>query len=56
MWLLFTLCHNDLKFLYSVDTDQTATEKLSDQGLHILPFSLHQLDARLYGKTPPFNF
>ena len=46
---------NDLKFserqvwANSVDPDQTAPSKQSDQGLHCLPFLLHLLDKFLYG-------
>ena len=31
-------------------------EEQSDQGLHCLQFSLHLLDALLYGKATLFNF
>ena len=49
---------NDPKFsdrqvwLNSADPDQTAL----DQGLHSLPFRLHNLDALLYGIATLFKF
>ena len=40
----------------SVSPDQTTLKEQSDQGLHMLPFSLHVLDVLLYGKFKLVKF
>ena len=45
--------------ILSFQTDrygQTYLKEQSDQGLHCSPFSLHILEALLYGKTTFFKF
>ena len=40
----------------SADQIRLLLEKLSDQGLHCLPFRLHHLDSLLYGRATQFKF